>query len=90
MGFIGGTGFISGITGKQYDYKSKMFATLNIGEDTFVLAGVLPTDNLIVYDHFGVVWDNPKNYTRIGVNLDTVKTNLVMTEKVDFTIYVFE
>ena len=91
MGFVGGSGFIGGSgTGKLYDYKARFVKVLNIGEDTFNLAGVIATDVLQVHDQFGVPWVETDHYVRQGVNLDTLVFITPMVAQVTFTIWVYQ
>ena len=91
MGFIGSSGFVSGTgTDKLYDYKARFVKVLNIGEDTFNLAGVIITDILDVRDQFGVSWVETDHYVRQGVNLDTLVFVTPMTAQVTFTVFVYE
>ena len=79
---------MGGVSGKPLNWKAKLSKTLNIGEDTFVLAGVVATDKLIIYDvPYGLHWEETVHYTRA---VDTIVFAPAMTEQLTFTIYVYD
>lgn len=90
MGFLNNGGLVGTPGGIHYDWKARLTATLNVNETTFLLAGVLATDVLVIYDTNGFYWTEGDHYTRQGVNGDTVVFQSPMVENLGFTIFVFE
>lgn len=75
---------------RLYTYKDKFVEVLEIGENTFTLAGVIATDVLDIRDQYGIPWVEPDHYVRQGVNLDTLTFVTPMVAQVTFTIWVYQ